>query len=265
MFNLKVFLAEFIGTFALVFAGVAAALINAGPVGVGLAFGFTLAIFIYAYGHISGTHLNPAVTFGLALNGTVKWGQALFNWIAQFGGAILAAFVLKQMLTAIDPTLTLDAGATVGALTEKAPVFAMIFEAITTFFLITVILHTAVEGKGGAFAGWAIGMTLAVGVMISGPFTGGSLNPARTFGVALFAKPAITNVYTYVIYFLGPLLGSTFAVLMYKFQSESMDEYEEFEEVIVEEVEIIEDAPVEDEVEAPVKEKKSGGRKKKES
>ena len=267
MFKLKVFLAEFVGTFALVFIGVGAALVNAGPLGVGLAFGLTLAVFSYAYGNISGTHVNPAVTFGLALNGTVKWGQAIFYWIAQFGGAILAAFVLQRMLMSIDPTLNIEGGATVGALTDKAQVFAMLFEAILTFFLVTVVLHTAVDGKGGAFAGWAIGSTLGVGVMVGMAFTGGGLNPARSFAVALFSsKPDITNVYTYVIYFLGPLLGSTFAVLLYKFLSEPEDEYEEFEEVYVEEVEIIEEVPVvEEEVEASVKAKKSAGRKKKES
>ncbi|MBI5352344.1 MAG: aquaporin [Chloroflexi bacterium] len=261
MFNLKVFLAEFVGTFALVFVGAAAGIINAGPIGVGLAFGFTLAVFFYAYSNISGMHVNPAVTFGLALNGTVKWGQAFFYWIAQFAGAILAAFVLQRMLMAVDPTLTIEAGGTVGALTASAPVFAMIFEAILTFFLVTVFLHTAVDGKGGAFAGWAIGMTLAAAVMVGGPFTGGSLNPARTFGVALFAKPAISDVYTYVIYFLGPLLGATFATLMFKFFSQSEDEFEEYEEVVVEEIEVIEAVPAEEE-EVPVKAKRSAGRKK---
>lgn len=259
MFNIKVFLAEFVGTFALVFVGVGAGIINAGALGVSLAFGLTLAAFFYAYGNISGMHANPAVTFGLALNGTVKWGQAIFYWIAQFAGAILAAFVMQRMLMAVDPTLTIEAGSTVGALTEAAPVFAMLFEAILTFFLVSVFLHTAVDGKGGAFAGWAIGMTYTVAVMVGSPFTGGSLNPARTFGVALFAKPAIADVYTYVIYFLGPLLGATFAVLMYKFFSQpEEDEFEEFEEVVVEEIVVIE--PEEEKV--LVKAKKSAGRKK---
>ena len=130
MFNSKVFVAEFIGTFALVFIGAGAGIVNAGLVGIALAYGFTLAVFSYIYGHISGSHLNPAVTFGLALNGTVKWVQAIFYWIAQFAGAILAAFLLKTLVTTVDPTLTIQAGATAGVLTEQAPLLAHLLQAL---------------------------------------------------------------------------------------------------------------------------------------
>jgi len=133
MFNSKVFLAEFIGTFALTFVGVAAGMSGAGLLAVALAHGFTLAVFAYAYGHISGTHVNPAVTFALALNGTVKWGEAFFYWIAQFTGAIIAAFLLYLFVGDI------SGGATIGSLTDSAPVFAMLVEAILTFFLVNTI------------------------------------------------------------------------------------------------------------------------------
>jgi MIP family channel proteins len=252
MFNLKVFIAEFIGTFALVFIGAGAGIVNAGLVGIALATGLTLAVFTYAYGHISGTHLNPAVTFGLALNGTIKWGQAIFYWIAQFAGAILAAFVLKIMLNAVDPTLTIKAGETIGALTDKAPIMAMMVEAILTFFLVNTILHTAVAGKGGAFAGWVIGMAYAFAILAGAPFTGASLNPARTFGPALISGQTISNVYTYVIYFFGPLIGSTFAVLVFNFLNKPEDSIEdmlddeedddEIEVLIVEEEQVPEKA-----------------------
>ncbi len=121
--------------------------------------GFTLAVFYYAYGHISGTHLNPAVTFGLALNGTVKWIQLVFYWIAQFAGAILAVFFLKTLVE----SLGADASgmATAGALTEPQPILAMVVVAVLTFFLVNTYLHTAVAGNGGVFAGWAIGATLS--------------------------------------------------------------------------------------------------------
>lgn len=234
MFNSKVFLAEFIGTFALVFVGMSAGIVNAGLLGIALAHGFTLAVFAYAYGHISGTHVNPAVTFGLALSGTIKWGQAVFYWIAQFAGAILAAFLLKTIMAALGGTI--DAGATVGALTEKAPVWAMVMEAVLTFFLVNTILHTAVAGKGGRFAGWAIGTTLAFAILAGGPFTGGSLNPARTFGPAIFSTPSITNVYTYVIYLFGPLIGSTFAVLVYNFFNSTDETVEEEAEPVVKKI-----------------------------
>jgi MIP family channel proteins len=212
MFNSKVFLAEFVGTFALVFIGAGAAVAGAGPVGVALAYGFTLAVFVYAYGHVSGAHVNPAVTFGLALNGNVKWGEAAVSYVLpQFVGAIFAAFLLKTLVGDI------SVGATVGSLTTGQPVHAMVFEAILTFFLANTILQTAVAGKGGQFAGWAIGSTMAFAILAGGPFTGASLNPARTFGLALFSAPSLTSPFTYVTYFFGPLIGATLAVMVYNF------------------------------------------------
>jgi MIP family channel proteins len=262
MFNLKVFLAEFIGTFALVFIGASAGIVNAGLIGIALAYGFTLAVFAYVYGHISGAHLNPAVTFALALNGSLKWGLVVFYWVAQFAGAILAAFLLKTLVLAVDPTLTIEAAATMGVLTDKAPVLAMLVEAILTFFLVNTILHTTVEGKGGPAAGLAIGLTYAFAILAGAPFTGASMNPARTLGIALFSAPSISNVYTYVIYLFGPLIGSVFAVLIFNFfnkaevdiedmmEDEDEDDYEEVEVVAVEEEEI------------PVKAKKTAVRRK---
>src|SRR3990172_12330452 len=111
MFTYKVFVAELIGTFALVFVGAAVSMYDAGLLAVALGHGLTLAVFAYAFGHISGTHINPAVTFGLALNGTIKWGEAVFYWIAQFIGAIFAAFLLNLF------TGDISGGATVGSLT----------------------------------------------------------------------------------------------------------------------------------------------------
>lgn len=225
MFNSKVFIAEFVGTFALVFIGMAAGIVQAGLVGVALAHGLTLAVFAYAYGHISGTHVNPAVTFGLALNGTVKWGQAVFYWIAQFAGAILAAFLLKVAVESLGADIS--GGATLGALTDSQPIMAMVFEAILTFFLMNTILNTAVSGKGGALSGWAIGTTLMIAILAGGPFTGASLNPARTFGPAIFSQPSILNIYTYIIYFFGPLIGSTLAVIVFNFlNGEEVEEVE---------------------------------------
>ena len=211
MFNSKVFLAEFIGTFALVFMGAGAGVAGAGLVGVALAHGLTVAAFVYTFGYISGTHINPAVTFGLALNNTVKWGEAVFYWIAQFAGAALAAFALKTFAGDI------SAGATVGSLTATAPILAMIVEALLTFFLVNAVLHNAVAGSSGKFAGLAIGLTLVVAILVGGPLTGASLNPARTFGPALFAAPSLANVNTYVIYFFGPLIGATLAAIAFNF------------------------------------------------
>ncbi len=216
MFNSKVFAAELIGTFALVFIGAGAGMAGAGLLGVALAHGLTLAVFAYAYGHISGTHVNPAVTFGLAMNGSISWGDAVVSyWIPQFSGAALAGFLLNVLAGASGATL-LD-GATIGSLTTSAPILAAVVEGILTFFLVNTVLHAAVGGKAGQFAGWAIGTTLAVSILAGGSLTGASLNPARTFGTAIFAGPSLANTFTYLIYFVAPLIGSTLAVMAYQF------------------------------------------------
>ncbi|MBI2757249.1 MAG: aquaporin [Chloroflexi bacterium] len=211
MFNFKIFVAELIGTFALTFIGASAGMANAGLVGVALAHGFVLAVFCYIYGNISGTHVNPAVTFGLALNGTITWSKAVVYWIAQFLGAILAAFLVKTFFGDV------AGGATVGSLTTSAPVMAMIVEAVLTFFLVNTVLHAAVAGKAGPFAGWAIGTTLTFAILAGGPLTGASLNPARTFGPALFSN----GLGSYWIYLVGPLLGAAIASGIFKFFSSS--------------------------------------------
>jgi len=210
MFNSKVFVAELIGTFALVFIGAGAGIAGAGLLGVALAHGLTVAAFVYTYGYISGTHINPAVTFGLALNNTIKWGEAVFYWIAQFLGAVIAAFLLNIF------TGDISAGATIGSLTNSMPVNAALVELILTFFLVTSVLHNAVAGKSGNLAGLAIGLTLVVSILVGGPLTGASLNPARTFGPALFTG-ALADASTYLAYFAGPLLGAAAAAFLYKF------------------------------------------------
>ncbi len=217
MFNWKVFAAEFVGTFALVLIGAGAGASNAGLLGVALAHGLTLAVFVYVFGHISGTHINPAVTFGLALQGSVKWSDAIFYWLAQCLGAILAGGMLQMVAVALGGTI--DAGATVGLLTDKFPMYAMMIEAVLTFFLVTTVLNTAVAGRGGNMAGFAIGMVLAAAILVGGPLTGGSLNPARTLGIAVFTLPSLTVFNTYVIYLLGPFFGAAAAALLYNFMS----------------------------------------------
>lgn len=227
MFNSKVFLVEFIGTFALVFIGAGAAIVNAGLLGVALAHGFTLAVMVYAFGHISGAHVNPAVTFGLALNNTIKWGQAVYYWLAQFVGAAAAAALLHYAVTPVGGSLV--PAATVGVLTESQPIFAIAVELVLTFFLVNTVLNTAVAGRGGNMAGWAIGTTLTFAILAGGPLTGASLNPARTFGPAIFTEPSLTNVYTYIIYLFGPLIGATLAVMVFNFLNGTHEDDDEEE------------------------------------
>ncbi len=212
MFKSKVFVAELIGTFALTFIGAGAGVAGAGLVGVALAHGLTLAVFAYVYGYVSGTHVNPAVTFGLALNKTISWGEAAVSyWLAQFIGAASGA----GLLVLVAGRHGIDGGATVGALTSS--VFpALLVEAALTFFLVNTVLHAAVAGKAGQFAGWAIGSTLTFAILAGGPLTGASLNPARTFGPAIYTG-ALGDPSTYIVYFAGPLLGAALAVLVYNF------------------------------------------------
>ncbi|HJQ14960.1 MAG TPA: aquaporin, partial [Anaerolineales bacterium] len=217
MFNYKVFIAELIGTFALVFIGGAIGLYDAGLLAVALAHGLTLAVFMYVFGHISGTHINPAVTFGLALNGTVTWAEAAVYWVAQFAGAVLAGFALSNIVGLVNAE-AFGAAQTTGVLTQRFPYYALGVEALLTFFLVTTILHTAVAGKAGPMAGWAIGITLTIAILAGGPLTGASLNPARTFGPAVVAGTA-RNGMMYLIYFLGPLLGAAIAVGTYRLLS----------------------------------------------
>jgi aquaporin Z len=216
MFNSKVFMAECIGTFALVFIGAGTAIVGVGGLlGVALAHGLVVTVFAYSYGYISGSHINPAVTFGLALNNTIKWAEAGVYWVAQFVGAIIAAFALKIIVDSVSMG-GIQASATAGTLTESAPFIAMGVEIILTFFLVNTILHTAVAGRGGELAGLVIGLTLIFAILAGGPLTGASLNPARTFGPALVTG-SFTDPMTYLIYFVGPLIGAALAVGVFRF------------------------------------------------
>ncbi len=241
MLRAKVFMAEFIGTFMLVFIGAAAAIYDKalGILGIALAYGLTLAILVYLYGRISGAHVNPAVTLGLAANGNIKWSDAGLYWVAQFLGAALAALLLRVFVAVLSDT-AFALATPVGLLTAKHPYYAMAMEALLTFFLVTTFLHTMVDSKPvRPWAGWAIGATLVIAVLAGYPFTGASLNPARSFGPAIFNKAIITgkadylNILLYLIYFIGPFIGAVVAALLYRFfksepsPSETTEEVEE--------------------------------------
>jgi len=256
MFNPKVFVAEFIGTFALVFVGAAAGIYgqSIGLLGIALAHGLTLAVFVYVFGHISGTHINPAVTLALALNGTIKWIETIVYWVAQFSGAVVAAFLLRTFLTPLSPDAFAGA-ATSGLLGVDHVYHALGLEALLTFLLVNTILHMAVGGRAGQFAGLAIGLTYAIAIMAGGPLTGSSLNPARSFGPAVFTSavtagtPDYQNPMFYLIYFVGPFLGSLLAVALYQFftyKPVNLDDFEiveddEEEKIVEVEAEVVEE------------------------
>ncbi len=206
--NTKNLVAEFIGTFALIFIGAGALAIgSANLVGVALAHGLVIVAFAYAYGHISGTHINPAVTLGLLIAGEIEFGAAIGYWIVQFLGGILGGVLLNALLP--NPG---DLGVTI--LTEGVtPVQGLVVEIVLTFFLVNTIFNTAVSRKAGNFAGLAIGLTLIACILMGGPLTRASLNPARTLGPALFSiDPQWDNMW---LYFVGPCVGAILAALLY--------------------------------------------------
>lgn len=204
---------EFIGTFALIFIGAGAVAIGQGGLmGAALAHGFVVIAFIYAYGHISGTHINPAVTLGFLIAGEIEFIAAIGYWIVQFLGGILGAVLLNVVLP--NPG---DLGVTIltteangGAFTVTATQ-GLIVEIVLTFFLVNTIFSTAVSGKVGNFAGLAIGLTLIFCILMGGPLTRASLNPARTLGPAIVSG----NYADIWLYFVGPLVGGVLAALFY--------------------------------------------------
>ena len=204
--NTKHLVAEFIGTFALIFIGAGAlAIADANLVGVALAHGLVIVTFAYAYGHISGTHINPAVTLGLLIAGEIQIAAAFGYWIVQFVGGILGAVVLNAVLPEAG-----DLGVTI--LGENVTsTQGLIVEIVLTFFLVNTIFNTAVSGKAGNFAGLAIGLTLVLSILMGGPLTRASLNPARTLGPAIVSG----NYADIWLYFVGPAIGAVLAALLY--------------------------------------------------
>lgn len=209
--NIRAAIAELIGTFTLVFVGAFAVVVtgvsgsNANVVVPALAHGLILVGIIFAYGHISGAHVNPAVTAGLLVGGKIKINDAVAYWVAQFVGGIAAALLLVVILP--DPG---NYGQTTGSLTASNVWQAALLEAVLTFFLVSAVYQAAVFGKAGNLAGVAIGFTLAGSILAGGVFTGASLNPARTLGPALAAGDL-----SYVpAYFIGIFAGGIIAALV---------------------------------------------------
>ena len=206
----KPLVAEFIGTFSLIFIGAGAAAVGVGGlVGVALAHGLVVMAFAYAYGNISGTHINPAVTIGLLAGGQIKVGDAVGYIVVQLIGGIAGASALFYVVGAGSLGATVPAdGVGVGQ--------AFLLEVILTFLLVNSIYHSAVSGKAGNLAPVAIGLTLAACICMGGPLTGASLNPARSLGPALFSD-APTAVSSLWIYFVACPLGGVLAAFVHRF------------------------------------------------
>ena len=203
-------LAEFIGTFALVFAGAGAIVVDAkthalGHVGVAISFGLVITVMIYAVGHISGAHFNPAVTLAFALTRHFPRGRVGLYWTAQAAGAVAAAAILRGSLG--DHAAV---GATVPSGTQAQ---SFLWEFILTVFLMFVIMAVATDTRAvGEAAALAIGATVGLDAMFGGPISGASMNPARSFGPALVAN----EWHGFWLYVVAPVLGAGFGALSYQ-------------------------------------------------
>jgi MIP family channel proteins len=205
-------LAEGLAAFALVFAGCGAIVANAvyggalGAVGVSLVFGLVIMVMVYATGHLSGAHINPAVTLAFTLTRHFPAREAVAYIAAQLAGAILAALVLL----AVWPDQPADLGTTLPSVGAGS---ALVYELILTAFLLFVIMAVATDTRAvGAAAAIAIGGTVGLDALVGGPVTGASMNPARSIGPALISGTP-EDLWIYVA---GPVVGAAFGAVAYQ-------------------------------------------------
>jgi aquaporin Z len=206
--------AEFVGTFALIFigggAGVAVSLYSptaGGLVAVALANGLAIGIMVTNLGHISGGHFNPSITLGFLATRRITVQLAVVYWVSQLLGAISAAFILRYLFS----RAAVAAGAAPAPHVTDGKAFVL--ELIMTFFLVWAVWATAVDARGAfkAIAGLAIGLTITMDVLMGGGATGAAMNPARAFGPELAG-----NVWSgWWIYWVGPIVGALIASLGY--------------------------------------------------
>ena len=208
---LRSLVAEAIGTFALVFAGAGANMVDAkthalGHVGVAISFGLVIMVMIYAVGHVSGAHFNPTVSFAFALTRHFPWTRAAGYWAAQVIGAVLAAAVLRASLGNVA-----HVGATLPAGSQGQ---SCLWELVLTFFLMFVIIAVATDARAvGEAAALAIGATVGLDAMFGGPISGASMNPARSLGPAL----VVGDLHALWLYVAAPLAGAALGALAYQF------------------------------------------------
>lgn len=229
-------LAELIGTFSLVLFGCGAAVISGisvtGPSGIGLlgisfAFGLAVVVMAYAIGGISGCHINPAITISMLVAGKIKTGEAVQYIIGQLIGAVLASGVL-YLIQKGSPGFIMGEWALgsngwgEGYLGAYNMTSAFITEAVLTFLFLIVIFGTTSKWGNGTMAGLAIGLTLVLIHLVAIPVTGTSVNPARSFGPAVFAQGrALTQLWLFIA---APIVGGIAAALVWKGLFETKEE-----------------------------------------
>ncbi len=200
--------AEFIGTFMLVFLGTGAVVIaKADTLTIGLAFGLTVTVMAYAFGGVSGGHFNPAVSIAMMINKRLEAKDGVFYIVAQFLGAIVASGLLSVLINALDLSRT---GFGQTDFPKIGAGVAFLVEVIVTFRFILVILMTTSDRFGNSqMAPLAIGITLSLLIIVALNLTGGSLNPARSFGPAIFAGGSALAHYW--VYLAAPIVGAILA------------------------------------------------------
>jgi MIP family channel proteins len=210
------FVAEFVGTFALVFVG-SAAIIHSrvtgsatGLIEVAFAHGLILAVMVSALMRVSG-HFNPAVTLAMLATRRIEAMMAALYVIAQLLGAVIAGYALKFAFSA--PTFAATRGGGLNIALDVTGGQAFLVEAIATFFLVFVVFGTAVDLRGPKIGGLAVGFVVAADILAIGPMTGASMNPARSFGPAV-----ASGIYeAQLLYFSAPIVGGLVAGLLYEF------------------------------------------------
>lgn len=214
---MKACVAEFIATFTLTFVGAGAIIACGGNdlTGIALAHGLALSGAICVCGHISGGHINPAVTIAMLVTKKIEPINAVGYIIAQLAGSTVAAFILKSFLAA-EAVAAVQLGATLGSPENQQLLGAggtMVFELIFTFLLVTTIFGVSVDERGPKNVyGFAIGLTVAAEILIGGPLTGASMNPARSFGPAVM----MGNWTMHWVYWVGPIAGAVIAAVLYQ-------------------------------------------------
>jgi aquaporin Z len=217
--NLKILGAEMVGTFVLMIVGPGTAILAAdmmGTLGIAFAFGLVLLAMAYSIGHISGCHINPAVTLGFWLTRKVTLVQAAYYWVAQAAGAILGGFVLFVLTSGGDNDKT-GVFASNGWGDELGVPFglgaAIVVEVVFTALLVFVVLSTTTKGYPVGFGGIAAGLTLGMIHLATIPVDNTSVNPARSLGTALFAGwDHLAQLWVFIIF---PLVGAALGVLVW--------------------------------------------------
>lgn len=211
------FLAEFVGTLALVLFGCGAAVLggdHVGQLGIALAFGFAIVAMAYGIGPISGCHVNPAVSLGFYAAGRMSLRDMLIHWAAQFLGALAGAGILYVLAGGTGAGLGQN-GWGPGYLGEYPMQAALVFEIVMTALFVIVILGATGEKAEPGFAGLAIGITLAVIHIVGIQVTGVSVNPARSFGPAvLVGGQALSQLW---LFFVAPAIGALIAAALFRF------------------------------------------------